>query len=74
MTAEQKLKPCPFCGEKYLGFDDIISVGTAENPSAWWDSGLRGERYGYVMCYECGVILKANDLLEAIKAWNRRSK
>ena len=68
-----KLKPCPFCNAKYYGFDDDISIGAVSNPDCWWDSKLRGEDYAFVMCNNCGVILKADCIRDAIEAWNRRA-
>lgn len=62
-----ELKKCPFCG----GYD-CIETGVVNQPDAWYDSGLRGEQYSYVMCVDCGCILKANNLASAIKTWNKR--
>ena len=64
-----ELKPCPFCGAPY--FD--LECGTVESPDAFWDGGMGGERYGYVMCYQCNAILKAYSMDEAIEAWNKRA-
>lgn len=74
MKKEIKVLPCPFCGAEYDGYDGVISIGEEETPDAWWDSGLRGESFGFVTCYRCGVILKANDVEDAVKKWNQRSK
>ena len=62
------LKSCPFCGTA-----DDLYVGNAEDPSAWWDSEMRGEKYGYVTCLLCGTIIKANREKEAVEKWNRRA-
>ena len=64
----EQLKPCPFCGAPHYD----LETGYVNSPDAWWDSGLRGERYGYVMCFSCGVIVKASSLTEAIDKWNTR--
>lgn len=64
-----ELKPCPFCGAP--SWD--LECGTVENPDAFWDGGMGGERYGYVMCYQCNAILKAYNMDESIEAWNKRA-
>lgn len=66
-----KLKPCPFCGETRSGF--LLLSGTAYNPFPYWDSGIRGEECGYVICYNCNAMIKAHTEEEAIEAWNRRT-
>ena len=63
-----ELKPCPFCGSEDLDYGEI------DQPDAWWDSGMRGEKYGYVMCIGCGCILKADNLNDATIFWNRRQE
>ena len=63
-----KLKSCPFCGCA----EDNLEAGKVDTPDAYWDSKMRGESYGYVMCYNCGVILKAEDKKDAVKLWNSR--
>lgn len=60
-----KILPCPFCGAEPI-------TGTANNPDSYWDGMLRGEKYGYVMCDYCNVILKDYTKKGAIKAWNKR--
>ena len=65
------LKPCPFCGKPP---DREYGAGTVFNPDSYWDSGMRGEEYGFVMCSNCGVILKADSLKEAIDRWNQRKR
>ena len=62
------LKSCPFCGNELR-----LLSGFCNEPSAYWDGGLRGQEYGYVMCPVCSVILKEDTEDEAIKAWNRRA-
>ena len=62
-----ELKPCPFCGSPE------IEYGEMWNPSAYWDSAIRGESCGYVICRYCmSVIVKGNSVRDAIKNWNRR--
>lgn len=65
------LRPCPFCGETTA--NGLLESGHASNPFIWWDSGLRGEECGYVICYSCKAMIKANTEKEAINAWNRRA-
>ena len=62
-----ELKPCPFCGAE-------PETGETFNPDSYWDGKLRGEKYGYVMCDYCNVILKGYSEEDAIKAWNRRTE
>lgn len=69
----KELKPCPFCGENDECYENL-RCGTVATPDAFWDSAMRGEYYGYVKCYECGCILKANSLEEAIEIWNARKE
>lgn len=57
--AENKLKPCPFCGEK-----DRISVAAYRCDSGFWQ---------YVFCDEClaeDPVGKTEQ--DAVDAWNRR--
>lgn len=61
------LKRCPFCGAE-------PETGETFNPDSYWDGGLRGEKYGYVMCDYCNVILKDYSEEEAIEAWNKRAE
>ena len=63
----KKIKPCPFCGSH-----DVVS-GRMINPTVWWDSGMRGEDCGFVMCLTCGACVKGEYEEEAIEAWNRRA-
>ena len=63
-----ELKPCPFCGELHN-----IASGECYNPDSWWDSNLRGEDYGYVICFACGCVMKGDTEAEAISKWNRRA-
>lgn len=65
-----KLKPCPFCGADTPAW---LESGSISNPFMWWDSGLRGEECGYVICYGCHAMIKANTEEDAVKAWNRRT-
>lgn len=61
------LLPCPFCGAMF--FD--LQHGESYDPSAFWDSAVRGSRYGFVSC-GCGCIVKATTEEEAIELWNTR--
>lgn len=65
------LKHCPFCGNL---LDIEHDAGTVFNPDSYWDSGMRGEEYGFVLCRNCGVILKADSLKAAINRWNQRKR
>lgn len=58
-----ELKPCPFCGEKYL-IDYGIMGGTMEG-------------FDYVQCANCGAEIHSvnkGNYIEAVKAWNRRAE
>ena len=66
---EYELKPCPFCGRRDLEYGEMW------NPSAYWDSMMRGDVSGYVKCNYCGtVIVKGNTIGDAIRNWNRRAE
>lgn len=57
------LKPCPFCGEKYL-IDYGIMGGTMEG-------------FDYVQCANCGAEIHSvhnGNHIEAVEAWNRRAE
>lgn len=57
------LKPCLFCGEKYL-IDYGIMGGTMEG-------------FDYVQCANCGAEIHAvhnGNHIEAVEAWNRRAE
>ena len=71
MKKYTELLPCPFCGTNNDYGD--LDHGTCIEPGAWWDSAMRGEKFGYVKCYECGCIIKANTEKDAIKIWNTRN-
>ena len=66
-----KLKPCPFCGKDYW-----IKIGIANNPDSFWDDAIRGEEYSYIICENCGVVMKADkdDVCELIEKWNGRAE
>ena len=64
MTDKDKLKPCPFCGDR----DSLLPVALSK---------YRGEIY-YVRCMNigCGIQPKTVPFLtdkEAIEAWNTRA-
>lgn len=75
------LEPCPLCegleGDSEYGTcgkEESLVTGTVYNPGAWWDSAMRGEEYAYIKCEDCGLILKAETIKDAIKIWNNRKK
>lgn len=63
-----KLVACPLCGET-----GSLHKGKIKNIDSYWDSSMRGEFCGYVMCEKCNLILKAHDAQEAISKWNKRA-
>ena len=67
LTIADELKPCPFCGEL-----DMLDVDLIMNDAVWWDSALRYEHCGYVACRACGVVVKAENIDDAIRIWNTR--
>lgn len=55
-----ELKPCPFCGNKYLWLEDI---------------GIRGTARYYVICTTCGAKSNFEKTPEeAMKKWNERGE
>ena len=64
-----ELKPCPFCGE-----DEYLQTGKVKNPDSFWDSGMRGEEYYYIICYGCNLIMKNDFQDELVENWNRREQ
>ena len=57
-----ELKPCPFCGSKY------INVNYIREHDLWIVEGA------YIECPNCGVNTRIfDDPDEAIEFWNRRS-
>ena len=62
-----KLKPCPFCGEK-----EEIYLGKFYNPTTWWDSGARGEDCYVVCCEKCGANVKEDGEEAVREKWNTR--
>ena len=59
-----KLKPCPFCGSKWV---QVRWIGFTNGPPCAFDSGYRGE------CTDCGVTTVAyRTPEEAEDAWQRR--
>ncbi|MBO6179430.1 MAG: Lar family restriction alleviation protein [Selenomonadaceae bacterium] len=61
----EELKPCPFCGAKYSS--EKFTAGTVQL--------MRGEKYFWAICLNCGV--RTGEYLgdeAAIEAWNRRAK
>lgn len=61
------LKPCPFCGHKFVYADTNCSR---------LDNMLEvKELQCSIVCRKCGArTAEFNDLVQAIKAWNRRAK
>lgn len=60
MNRENKLRPCPFCGNKYMR----IMVGTKV-----------GEKHHMVACDKCSAVIafeEATTYLMCEKFWNRR--
>ena len=61
--AETELKPCPFCGcEKVLTM--------VYDPFDGYQGSLAVYR---IRCRNCGAQIERNDVVDAIKAWNRRT-
>ncbi len=67
MSEAGELKPCPFCGSH-----EYIESGEYCNETVWWDSALRYEKCGFVACYNCGAVVKADNVNAARRIWNRR--
>ena len=63
-----ELKPCPFCGAPAY---ELVK-GTVKAPDAFWDGGMRGESYNYIMCPSCDVIMKCYDFEDPADTWNNR--
>lgn len=63
MNKKQELKPCPFCGAKYSS--EKFTAGTVQL--------MKGEKYVWAICLNCGV--RTGEYREdeaAEEAWNRR--
>ena len=56
----EKLKPCPFCGDKAILRNRAASFYT-------------DDRYYVAKCISCGAMIgESSNEQEVIKAWNRR--
>ncbi|MBO7357197.1 MAG: hypothetical protein J6U37_01550 [Lachnospiraceae bacterium] len=62
---ENKIKKCPICGKT-----SCVCAEEINNPTAWWDSAIRGEFCFCIYCYECGLIVKDEYKEDCIKKWN----
>lgn len=66
---KEGIKPCPFCGSKYE-----IYCGMAEDPASYWDSRIRGEKYSYIICGNCDLVMKGETIKQVIDKWNNRKE
>lgn len=65
---ENKLKPCPFCGE------EATIIGGPENwTPTFYDPDSGGEPIAVVCKCGCGLYGAFWDYSDAVKAWNQRT-